>query len=421
MSFQKYLMMVGLLGASLSYGAGFTILEQSAAGIGRSLAGMTVDDHDPASMYFNPSMPAWFDKMELSIGSHMMHVDAQYLDKGSSPELGTDESGNGGGWVAIPNMYFVRPLSSTVSYGMGMSATSGTRTDYNPHWIGRYTATETEISVMDLTPTLAWKIRDDLAIGIGLVLEYADVTMSQMLKVGPYGDSQMKVTGDSIAAGVAAGISYNPPIEGMKLGLGFRSRMTHDLDLKARVRANETQRAVLNATTGGALKSDGKAELNLPSMINFGVSQDINEKWRVMLDISWSEWSVMDELTLKYDRRLLGQRSTTQEMKWDDNWRFALGTDYRLTPKVVLRFGVAMDETPVQDDYRNTKLPDSNRYWVSTGLGYKVNEHVRMDFGYVHLFFPTVPLEQVDPNGYTVKGKERGVVDILSLSMTYTF
>lgn len=407
-----------LLAAGMSYGAGFSILEQSANGLGRALAGMTVDTEDPASLYFNPASPAWFENAKIMIGNHIMHVNATYTEKESGLKLGHDEGGDAGGWVFIPNMYYVQPISSTVSFGIGVSATSGTRTAYNPHWLGRYTATETEISVMDINPVLSWKVTDNLSIGIGLAIEYADATMAQQVDLSGVGlgDGQMKMTGDSYAFGFTAGILYEP-IEGTKLGLGYRSRMTHDLDLKARVRGADPLKAF-----GMNTRSDADAELNLPSIINFGIEQKINDKLDVMMDVSWSEWSVMEELTVDFDKPILNNNGDSVEMKWRDNWRFALGASYALNEKITLRGGVAFDETPVQDDYRNTRLPDANRYWICLGLGYQYNEHVKFDLGYLHIFFESVSLshEDEDPEK-SFKGKVRGSCDIFSFAMTYTF
>ena len=56
----KALFAAGLLSAGIGFGAGFSILEQSVPGMGRSLAGMSADTTDTASLYFNPAASAWW-------------------------------------------------------------------------------------------------------------------------------------------------------------------------------------------------------------------------------------------------------------------------------------------------------------------------------------------------------------------------
>ncbi len=412
------MLVIGVLSLACgSYGAGFSILEQSVSGLGRSLAGMTAETRDPSAIFFNSAAPAWFEKAEISLGTHFLHARAFYDDRGSEGFTGNN-GGNMGGWSYIPNMYLVCPVASGVSLGLGMSATSGTSTSYSPYWIGRYLGVETEIAVMDLNPVIAWKVREDLSIGVGGLIEYADVTLSQAVQFPIPGsaDGQMKIEGDSLAYGFTLGVLYEP-VSGTRLGLGYRSRMTHDLDLNARVRG------VPAILTGMGLKSasSAEAELKLPSMINFGIQQDLGEKWTVMADVSWTEWSVMDELTVKFDRPVLGSKGDTLKMKWDDCWRFAVGCEYKWTEAFTLRCGLAYDQTPVSSkDSRSVRLPEADRYWASAGIGYKLAENIRLDLAYTHIFFETVELVNKTPAG-TLRGKVTGDADIICAAITYMF
>ncbi|MGI6355112.1 MAG: hypothetical protein GX937_04745 [Lentisphaerae bacterium] len=403
--------------ACVSYGSGFSILEQSAAGLGRSLAGMTAETSDPSALFFNAASAAWFEKAEISLGTHFLHARAFYDDRGSEGFTGNN-GGNMGGWSYIPNVYLVYPVANGISLGLGMSATSGTRTEYDSKWIGRYLGVETDIAVMELNPVIAWKIRDDLSIGIGGLIHHADVTLSQAVNFSNFGraDGQMKVEGDSWAYGFTLGVLYQP-VNGTRLGLGYRSRMTQDLELDARVRG------VPAILTGMGLKSasSGEAELNLPSMINFGIQQDLGEKWTVMADISWTEWSVMDELTVEFDRPILGQDGSTMKTKWDDTWRFAIGGEYKWSEALTLRCGFAYDQTPVSsEDTRVVRMPDADRYWASVGIGYKFTENIRLALAYTHIFFDTVKLVSETPDG-TLRGKVGGSADIISVAIGYTF
>ena len=56
---------VGLVGSASA--AGFAIIEQTTRSMGRALGGVTADTRDINALYFNPSIPGWFDKDEVSI------------------------------------------------------------------------------------------------------------------------------------------------------------------------------------------------------------------------------------------------------------------------------------------------------------------------------------------------------------------
>ena len=42
--------------------------------------------------------------------------------------------------------------------------------------------------------------------------------------------------------------------------------------------------------------------------------------------------------------------------------------------------------TPVRDQFRTARLPDSDRYWLAVGLGYEWTQDLRFDAAYVHIF-----------------------------------
>ena len=403
-----------------AWSAGFSILEQSVPGAGRALAGMTADIEDPSALYFNAAAPAWFEKGKIIIGNHFLRAKAEFEDKGSTAT--GEDNGSFGGWSVIPNIYWVQPVSSTVSVGLGMSATSGTSTGYNTHWRGKYIALDTEIAVVSINPTISWKVLDTLSIGAGPVIEYADVCLSQVvpyslkpLPGGPYPDGQLKLKGDSVAMGFAIGALYIP-VEGTRLGIGYRSRITHDLDLEARVR---------KVPGVGVVEDDAQADLDLPAMLNLGVQQDLTERWTVMADVCWSEWSVMEELKVNFDPKVaaaLGKPSDTVPMDWRNCWRVGLGTEYDLNDKWTVRCGVAYDQTPVEDvEHRTPRLPDADRYWLTCGAQYRYSENITLDLGYVHIFFKDVKMDYRDVLGQTVKGDITGSADIFSMAMTYTF
>ena len=52
-----------------------------------------------------------------------------------------------------------------------------------------------------------------------------------------------------------------------------------------------------------------------------------------------------------------------------------------------LRFGLAYDQTPVPNaEYRLTSLPDNNRTWFSTGVQWKPEKNMALDFGVAYLY-----------------------------------
>ena len=404
-------------------GSGFSILEQSTAGLGRALAGMTCDINEPSAIFFNPSLSAWHERPALNLGGNWLHVSATAHK--NSKNTADGECGNdGGGWSHVPNLDIVYPVTDTIALGFAFSATSGTATKWNPRWVGRYQSIDTELAVVEATPSISWKPFDNFSIGAGMILQYATITMTRD-NHPLLGGGRMKLKGDSMTLGYIAGMTYKP-LENTRFGLSYRSRMTQELDLDAR----------LSGTQAGSFKGDAEADFDLPAVANFGVCQSITDKWDIMMDISWTKASVFDELSVTFDRdsslgRAISNTPGTsltqkQEMKWKDTWRFALGTEYKLTDKWSLRCGTAFDRTPVDDpDLRPSSMPDLNRYWLSVGASYQWNEHLRFDVGYVRIIFEKGEWRMNVPDGRggsTVASCQMGCsTDIFTYALTYTF
>lgn len=426
-------------------GAGFAIIEQSTPGLGRGLAGMAADVKEAGAIYFNPAVGAFHEKDTLALGTSFLHVNA-HLDIANNSELQGNNGGEGGGWERIPHLYWVHPFGDGLSLGIGVSGTSGTSTAWDRHWVGRETAILTSLAVMNFSPSLSYKINDEWSVGAGINIEQARVTMTMGLPkvayvhplVGPLGftssRSQLKLKGDSIQVGFTAGVLYQPT-KATRIGLGYRSPMTHELDLDADMRfASEHDRQIASMLTGGKtggkahLKGDADCDLKLPRTVELGIQHDVNERWTVNGTVAWSQNSCMDKLKVEFDKNdpivALSGTSKSIAMKWRDNWRFALGADYRYNEKWTFRFGTVYDQTPIKSaNYRYATLPDVNRVWLTCGFSYAINETCTLDFGYVHIFFLDGDMVN-DVEGkklrINIDSKTSGC-DIISTGLTFRF
>ncbi|MBR4124769.1 MAG: outer membrane protein transport protein, partial [Victivallales bacterium] len=161
------------------HGAGLAILEQSVSGLGRALSGMAADWGDPSALYFNPAAGAGCETLTLNTGLHVLTGDVRFHDEGSTLE--GKKSGDIIGTCFIPNLDVVLPVGDGLTLNLAMTATSGTATNYNSYWLGRYFSTETSISVLEIAPSVSYQITDEWAIGIGFLAQYCDVLMKQKI------------------------------------------------------------------------------------------------------------------------------------------------------------------------------------------------------------------------------------------------
>jgi long-chain fatty acid transport protein len=128
-------------------------------------------------------------------------------------------------------------------------------------------------------------------------------------------------------------------------------------------------------------------------------------------------------LRIEYDNPAQPDSVTTED--WDDSNRYSIGLDYQYSDKMILRTGVALDETPVPSRERRTpRLPGNDRTWLSFGLSYLINPQMSVDVGYSHLFIDDAKIDNefessVPTLNATLEGEYEAEVDIFSAQLNW--
>jgi len=105
-----------------------------------------------------------------------------------------------------------------------------------------------------------------------------------------------------------------------------------------------------------------------------------------------------------------------------------VGGTYNIDDNWTLRAGIAYDQTPVTDFYRTARLPDSDRYWLAAGVGYKFTEGFSVDMGIAHIFMSDASISSsvnstttVAGGTATISGSYKNQIDLISLQTRFRF
>jgi long-chain fatty acid transport protein len=182
----------------------------------------------------------------------------------------------------------------------------------------------------------------------------------------------------------------------------------------------------MHPNVGGVLvtqdvKIDG---YETPGNLSFAVSQKLSDKWELLGDLTWTDWSVWNELQAKQksDGANIGN-PTAYHFK--DTLRVGLGANYSYSDALKLRFGVAFDEGAVKNNAdRTMTLPDNDRTWLSFGGKYAFSKTSSLDVGYSHIWVKDGSTAKVSSQGgvvNTIRGKFEQSADYLSAQYNHTF
>lgn len=418
--------------------SGFEILEQSARGLGSAFAGSNTGFGDGSSAYYNPAALTKLEKLTYSVGGHVIVPQADFSNNGSSfpafggLPIGGGNGGDGGEVALVGNLYMAAPLSDDVTFGFAINSPFGLKTQYNSNWVGRYHAIKSELTTINLNPSVGVKIDDSLSIGAGVRVMYADAELSNAIDFGTIAVSQLgqqtasalglspqgadglgTVKGDDWAVGFNVGALYQVD-EDLEVGLTFRSKV--DVSVSGDATFQVPMAAIPLTQTGAFTNTGDAASVGLPESISFGGRYNLNEDWILMADATWTAWSRFNELRVTFDSV---QPDAVTPEGWDDVWRFSLGTQGEISEGMRVRFGTTYDASPVSDSsFRTPRIPDSDRFWLAGGVGVDLCESAVLDLSYTHIFVEDADSSNMNSTGALLSGNWDASVDIVSVSIT---
>jgi long-chain fatty acid transport protein len=457
--------------------AGFALREQSADGLGNAFAGETAKAYDPSTVFYNPAGMTRLNGMQAGASAAWIDPVAKFTGSNSSP-LGSSTSlpgGNVGGSqadnaikpAAIGSAYAVWGANPDWRLGLSITTPFGMRTEYKEDWVGRYQALASDLTDIEFSPTLAYRVNDQLSIGGGPRIDYIKARLTQAINyrgiatgaaqtllgglppavlagmapqigalsaaIGGVGDGLGKVEGDDWGVGYTLGGLYEFD-KSTRVGINYRSRVFHQISGNATFQTPASVTglagavgAVFGAPAGTAVSGlipvnqSAKAKVTLPDSLSLGLYRDITDQWAAMADVGWTHWSLFKQLNVV---GASGQSISSTTENWQDTWSVSLGANYKPADKWILHGGVAYDQSPVKDQYRTARIPDADRYWLAIGATYTVVPGTDLNFAYTHIFVDNASINETSSAALatgTLTGTYENHIDIFTAGVTVRF
>ena len=443
------LAVLGALVAGQAGASGFQLREQSVKNLGKSNAGSLVGK-DASNVSLNPAAMTNLDKNTFQADITVIDLTAEFTGSGrvlGSPAapLSGGNGGDPGDPTVVPNMAAVFPLHGALegmTIGASVGAPFGLKTEYEPGWVGRYRALTSDVKVVDLTLSVAFKATDGVSIGAGLIYERADVTLSKAIDFGtaicasgnpancftpsyPFKPQQLdgtfEVSGDSTSVGYVVGAQIAPN-DKLAIGISHRSEIKHDLEGTLDYTVPGAAATALAAAGRTFPDGDGGARLVTPAITTLSISYGFTDGFRVMADYQSTGWSSLKDVTIKRDN---GTIVGSEPFEWEDTDFVSLGAEFDISDAFTIRGGVAQDESPTNDTHRTPRLPDNDRMLYSIGATWNMSESLSIDaaFQRITIDSPTInlPVDAAAGNTSTLVGEYDGHANLFGVSMQYRF
>ena len=160
------------------------------------------------------------------------------------------------------------------------------------------------------------------------------------------------------------------------------------------------------------------AGITLPESLSISLSHAVNEKWQFLADATYTKWERYDKVVIDFVNPV--QANSTLSPNHKNQWRYSIGTSFKVDSKQTYRMGLALDKTSVRSPTaRLVRSPGNDRLWLSFGYGNKISDTLSFDIGYAHLFIDDTAIANSHVLFGTVNGSYEQEADILSFQVSW--
>ncbi|EAX5650151.1 fatty acid transporter [Salmonella enterica] len=303
---------------------------------------------------------------------HMFTGGLQAMDGDISYKL-DDESGRqspGDIMRFFPNAstFYTQKLNDDLYAGIGLYGNYGLGIDFGD-WAGDRLIKKSTMVAMTLSPSVAYKLSDRVSVGGSVNVNYGFLSLTR--NVG--GDDEKEKDHDwalSYRLGLLMELT-----DQTRAGITWTSKTEYDFNIDAKARFPNLPNVEYDLPIS--------AQVRAPQQIMLSLVHDLNKEWSVMGDLGWQDWSLFGS-----PRVSIAGQDIDRKNRLKDSWHAALGMQYRPTEQWRLNAGVAFDSTVYksQSDVA-LSLPTGDEWRFATGAQYQMTPQSNIGFAvsYLHM------------------------------------
>ena len=370
----KKVAFLSLVASAVLFAGGYKIPETSTNAVALGAANVAHNHENADAAYYNPAKMVFMqDKNNLEVDVNYIGLDKVKYDglvRGRGPYSLQSEKEN----FVIPSLHYVSPAlgESGARVGVSVVAPGGLSKRWKTEPAKTF-AEEFTLEVVEINPTVAYKLSDNLGIAFGFrILRSSGVVKSDGTIIPPSITASRDMSGDSVDYGYNLALAYNPT-NNLELGLTYRSKVNLNIEGDANLATNYT--LIPPSTYSGP----SNVTIPMPAALSIAAAYTFETKTTVEFVFDRTFWSAYKTLDFNYDGTegiVLGTFfGLPIEKDWKDVNAYRVGITQELDA-LTLMAGYVYDNNPVPEKSLGFELPDTNSQAFSLGGRYIVNENI---------------------------------------------
>lgn len=320
--------------------------------------------------YYNPANMAFMgEKQYIDGGLTLVTLPSTQYSLG--PASGESKTEN----TFTPNLHYVSAPIGNFRWGLSLVTPGGLTKKWNTPF-QKASAEEFTLKIIELNPSVSYRVTDNFSIGGGLRLIYSEgVVKSDATTAFGAGAPIRNMEGDTIEFGYNLAMTYKPTPD-INLALTYRSNV--DLDEKGT--------ATLSGF-GTTYNGEATVSVPLPAALNIAVSKTWDNTFTLEAVYERTYWSKYSVLDFEYGGANIGALKPIFDdpisKNWQDTDTFRIGATIVMN-KITMMMGFAIDETPVPVENIGFELPDSDAKIFSMGFRYQQSENLSWGLAFLY-------------------------------------
>lgn len=338
---------------------GFAINEWSAEGVAMGGARMFAEG-DAANIAYNPASITKIEGEAVKFSATYLSPHGKYdaYKDGKNDPIESGKNVVHAAWA--PGSYYVRQINDKEWFGIGAFPRFAMVSEFERGSLISSNAFFSKLNGLSVTPVYAHKFDKKWSAAVGAEINYVGLELQKNAFHPQYGAIGFaQIEGESYALGWNAAANYAFD-EKNELGVVYRSRITHSLEADAKQYSGMLGNKV----------TDAYGVVTLPDSWAIGYNHKFDDKTRIELNATRTNWSTYDALNVYFDDPVFGQGSNLSPKNWESGWRYAIGLEHKLSDKYSVMAGFAYDESSIPFDGGDFLVPTGNRRTYSIGAQY---------------------------------------------------
>jgi len=365
---------------------GFGLPDQDAFATARGEAFVATADN-PSAIYYNPAGITQLEGNELRGGLYGIYLDSSFSPPSSAPNHGHTYD-NQDNYAVVPQIFYTYTPTNIpipVSFGLGVYAPYGGKSSWPQDTGFRSVAIGGSLTYVTINPVVAVKLPFNFSIGGGVMVNYANMDMERGLSHSQLNSNLTNFfcfTGDGWSVGYNLGVLWQP-IDQISIGASFRSSATVTLDGQTEFE-QEPLPGLYPATNRNA-----HTDFKFPFTVVCGLSYRPTPKWNIEFDADYTDWSSFGSNNIHQANPPYPLQSNMPLiLNWQPSWMYEFGVTRYFDSGWHASAGFVYNENSVPNAYYTPIVADMDRYFFSTGAGYK-GKHFNFDIAYQFGYGPT--------------------------------